>query len=292
MNLANSKANSCVNHSTKKIEFFCYECKKVYCLLCRKTDKKSHKVEELPILLISNYEFGECLGSGAFGCVFKVKDRKKGVFYALKLILLDEEDDIKLMENGNHEKMVHSNIIKYIKSFPLKPQKLFAILMELAEKSLSKEIKTISQETAFRYFQQIMEALRYLHEDLRIIHRDIKIGNILLKDGNIKLCDMGETKLIEKSWLKLSNIEEGFGTANYQSPEVINRQYYNEKSDIWAAGIVFHIMLSGGTHPFGKTVKEVQENVKKKKFLFASSIKNANHLKILKCRYLILNQIL
>ena len=281
MDLDNSKANLCLIHSTKKIKFFCRECKKLYCLLCNQTDNENHKVQKLPKHLISHYEFEKFLGYGSYGLVFKVKDLKKSLPYALKMIPTEEDDDIDLLEHQIHSKIVHSNIIKYFESFWLKKQKLFVILMELAEKSLSEEIKEISQETAFRYFRQIMEALRYLHEDLKTIHRDIKHENILLKEGNIKLCDMGEAKTMEKSWLKLSN-KKGFGTKKYQAPEVMNGRKYNEKNDIWAAGIVFHMMLGGGAHPLGNTAKEVSENVKKQKLRLSSSIKNKKHIEILK----------
>ena len=208
--------------------------------------------------------------------------------YALKVVNdVNSQEDFLLAsrETQLHAKMSHPNIIKYETSFRVKSEGLFVVLLELADSSLETEIKSLSQETAFLYFTQIIEALRYLHEDLKIAHRDLKPRNILLKQGAVKLCDMGEAKLMNKKMLTLSN-SRGFGTTIYLPPEVLNGQKYNEKSDIWSAGIIFHAMLSKGKHPFdhkgARDENEIVEKVKKLDLKFDESIKEPKYLEILK----------
>ena len=132
--------------------------------------------------------------------------------------------------------------------------------MELCDEGLDSFIKKIDQKTAFEYFQQICEGVRHLHIDQKIIHRDLKPGNILLKENLVKICDFGEAKRIEKSNITLSDITRGFGTLEYLPPEIFDaigdsHKKYNEKTDIWALGIIFHKMLTKNIHPFLQGMK-------------------------------------
>lgn len=286
------KTNTCPDHPSKQKEFVCLKCKRIYCLKCYKTDS-SHKsyIRSLSEELLASYEFEQYLGSGTFGCVFKVFSLSEDLPYALKVMTnVATEEDFHLVskETKLHSKMSHPNIIKYHSSFRIKSEDLFVVLLELADSSLESEIRSLSQSTALDYLTQIMEALRYLHDDLHIAHRDLKPRNILIKQGIIKLCDMGEAKLMSKNMMTLST-NRGFGTTIYLPPEVLNGQKYNETSDIWSAGIVFHAMLSKGRHPFdldgARDEGTIVENVKGQNFKFDESIEDPKCLKILESTY-------
>jgi NIMA (never in mitosis gene a)-related kinase len=71
-----------------------------------------------------------------------------------------------------------------------------------------------------------------------ILHRDLKPGNIFLdRARNVKIGDFGLAKeLASASTLAQTNV----GTPFYMSPEMINEQSYNEKSDIWALGCLLY----------------------------------------------------
>ena len=136
-------------------------------------------------------------------------------------------------------------------------------IRELADRSLQSKISYISKSEAFSYFIQIMEALRYLHDDLKIPHGNLKITNILYKKGlGIQLSDIG----------KFNNI--------------LRKKMLTLKSDVWAAGIILHIMLSRGKHPFDingtKNPFEIVENVKAGNIKLDKTIQKAIRLKILK----------
>lgn len=288
MNPQQLKTNACPSHPSQPKEFVCLTCKKIYCLTCYQNDKL-HRANTRGISeqLLDSFEFQQYLGSGTYGCVFKVLSLGEDHPYALKVIqdvTTQEDFEVLSKEAKLHFKMSHPNIIKFNNSFRIKNEGLFIIQLELADSSLESEIKLLSQNTAISYFIQIIEALRYLHDDLHIAHRDLKPRNILIKEGVVKLCDMGEAKHMSNNKQTLSN-SRGFGTTIYLPPEVLNGQKYNEKSDIWSAGVVFHAMLSKGKHPFGpngsRDEGQIVENVKTNKVQFNESIKDSKCLEIL-----------
>lgn len=289
------ETNPCPSHPSQPKEFLCPTCKKIYCMTCFLKDEDHRTiVKALSKQLLDIYEFEQYLGAGSFGSVFKVSSFSDGLNYALKVMTdIKTEEEFKNIsrETQLHAKMSHPNIIKYCNSFRIKKENLFVVVLELADTSLVSELPTISQPTSLIYFTQIIEALKYLHEELKITHRDLKPRNILVKEGKIKLCDMGEARQMSKGMLTLSR-GIGFGTIIYLPPEVLNGKQYNEKSDIWAAGIVFHAMMSNGKHPFNLENKknpkpdEIAENVKNGKYVFDKSIKEKLYLEILESNFL------
>ena len=228
------------------------------------------------------------------GFVFKVTSLGENLPYALKVINdVNTEEDFEVFsqEAKLHSKMSHPNIIKLNNSFLIKKENSFVLQQELADCSLASEIKALPKKTAMSYFTQMMEALRYLHDDLHIVHRDLKPSNILIKQGVIKLCDMGEAKPLSKKMLSLSTSRD-FGTRIYLPPEVLNGNEYNEKSDIWAAGVVFHEMLSKGKHPFDlkgtHQQAEIIENVKSRNGKFNECIHDSRSVAILESTFIFL----
>ena len=68
----------------------------------------------------------------------------------------------------------------------------------------------------------------------RILHRDLKPGNIFLdRNQNAKLGDFGLARVLNSDSVYA---ETNVGTPYYMSPEQINEQKYDEKSDIWSLG--------------------------------------------------------
>jgi calcium-dependent protein kinase len=87
--------------------------------------------------------------------------------------------------------------------------------------------------------KQIFSGLKHIHS-LEIMHRDIKLENILIKDGNnLLIADFG---LAAKKSQKFEY--KKYGTPGYIAPEVLNLKVYNEKLDVFSAGIVAYILLT------------------------------------------------
>lgn len=136
------------------------------------------------------------LGDGAFGKVYKAKNKETGVLAAAKVIETKSEEELEdyMVEIDILAKCDHRYIVKLLDAF-YHENKLWimiefcpggavdATMLELDRGLTEPQIKVVCR--------QMLEALDYLHS-IKIIHRDLKAGNILLMlDGDIKLADFG-----------------------------------------------------------------------------------------------------
>jgi len=120
-----------------------------------------------------------------------------------------------------------------------------------------------------RLVKQMLSSLVYLHSKA-IIHRDLKLENFLFssrKPGSeLKLIDFGLSKHIQCG----EEQHESVGTPYTVAPEVISGSY-DERSDLWAIGVITYLLLSGET-PFGgcdgENLMEVRENILQGSFAF------------------------
>jgi calcium/calmodulin-dependent protein kinase I len=102
-----------------------------------------------------------------------------------------------------------------------------------------------------------MEAIARCH-CLGIAHRDIKPDNILFNDLNeLKLADFGSAEYFRDDQLMTGVV----GTPYYVAPEVLAGRSYDEKVDIWSAGVVLYIMLAGFPPFYGDSTSEIFEAV-------------------------------
>jgi len=172
-------------------------------------------------------------------------------------------------------KLDHPNIIKLYEIF--ENEKYIYLIMELCtggelfnkiiEKTENGEI--FNEREAANYFRQIILAISYCHNK-KIAHRDLKPENILLlsndKNSPIKLIDFGMSKFYKEK----NEMSEYVGTAYYISPEVLEGKY-DSKCDIWSAGVILYLLLSG-TLPFdGENEEEIFEKIKMKKYDFCNN---------------------
>ena len=200
-----------------------------------------------------SYEFIKSLGKGGYGKVFQVGNKNTGQLFACKkLSKLNVNNLIKFKREINIlQKMDHPNIIKLYDLFESK-NSLYLIMEECHGGELFDRIskrkecdKMYSEKEACEIIQQVMSAIDYCHKQ-GIAHRDLKPENILyLTEGSeinntIKIIDFGLSKEINtrKSFNSL------IGTIYYVSPEIL-KGHYSEKCDVWAAGVILYVLLSG-----------------------------------------------
>ena len=105
----------------------------------------------------------------------------------------------------------------------------------------------INEEIIWKIFSQVVSALYACHTNKsgKILHRDIKPSNVFLdSDNNVKLGDFGLSLMLNKDMnFAYSNV----GTPYYMSPEQVDENKYNEKSDIWSLGCFLYELTS--LHP-------------------------------------------
>ena len=122
-------------------------------------------------------------------------------------------------------------------------------------------------ETVIRFADQIAAALAHAHAR-GIIHRDLKTANCALgADGEVKVLDFGLatrslTQLGQEVTQSLSHDSANLvGTPAYMAPEIIRGQRADERSDLWALGVIMY-ELATGRRPFaGSTGYEVTSSV-------------------------------
>ncbi|KAF1579099.1 Serine/threonine-protein kinase 10, partial [Eudyptes moseleyi] len=184
------------------------------------------------------------LGDGAFGKVYKAKNKETGALAAAKVIETKSEDELEdyMVEIEILATCDHEHIVKLLGAFYW-DGKLWimiefcpggavdATMLELDRGLTEPQIQVICR--------QMLEALHYLHSK-KIIHRDLKAGNVLLtQDGNIKLADFGVSA---KNMKTLQKRDSFIGTPYWMAPEVVMCETmkdtpYDYKADIWSLGI-------------------------------------------------------
>ncbi|KAM4856027.1 serine/threonine-protein kinase Nek10 isoform X3 [Urocitellus parryii] len=213
-----------------------------------------------PSKYIGNYAILDHLGSGAFGCVYKVRKRSGQNLLAMKEVNLhnpafgkDKKDRDSSVKNIVSEltiikeQLYHPNIVRYYKTF-LENDRLY-IVMELIEgaslgehfSSLKEKQHHFTEERLWKIFIQLCLALRYLHKEKRIVHRDLTPNNIMLGDKDkVTVTDFGLAKQKQEN----SKLTSVVGTILYSCPEVLKSEPYGEKADVWAAGCILYQMAT------------------------------------------------
>ena len=163
-------------------------------------------------------------------------------------------------------KMSHKNIVKVKHLIQL--NRVLYMGMDCIQggrlSNLIADKKTFTDLEASKIMKSIFKAVSYIHE-MGIIHRDMKTANILLNDPN----DLSSVKIIDfgfgdQKGTALESYDDHVGTLIYMAPEVASKKDYTKSVDIWAVGIIMHLLLAGGKHPFYIKESDTVESFKKK----------------------------
>lgn len=220
-------------------------------------------------LIENDYQIGEICGSGAFATVRKITSKTSGQQRALKIIKKQKNSDASRMylEVEILKKLIHPNIMQIYEFY--EDKKNFYIVTEwcdggeLFDMIINKG--TFTEEEAAWIMKQLISAINYIHSN-NIVHRDLKPENILLdtkKNNIIKIIDWGTARFFEKN-KKMNKIS---GTPYYIAPEVLNEKY-DEKCDVWSAGVIMYIILCGYPPFNGENDNEILAKIKTGKFTF------------------------
>ena len=146
----------------------------------------------------------------------------------------------------------------------------YSIIMELLnpQKTLQDELVKFQSNSIFSYamikqiISQLLQGLKYIHAH-GIMHRDLKPQNIMFADKNqatlnvLKIIDFGLAERIEAKKFFYAHV----GTPGYVAPEILavesEDHTYSEKCDIFSAGVIFHMLLTGKQVFPGKKFEEV-----------------------------------
>ena len=204
--------------------------------------------------LQDRYRVDAMIGRGGMAEVYKVWDKNRATYLAMKLLREELAHDAVFIRRFRREgqtlsTLQHPNIVRYYGLERI--NSLVFMLMDFIDGNSLKRV--IFEHQGPLQIDQVMQiirptcaALQFAH-NLRIAHADIKPGNILInKNGQTFVTDFGLAMMIESVTMTLA----GAGTPAYMAPEQIKGEIPSPLSDQYSLGVVLYEMVTGGERPF------------------------------------------
>lgn len=206
--------------------------------------------------LVGRFEIIRRLGQGGFGVVYEARDPELGRHVAVKLLRYDRlarsgtVDRAGLLDIFHREakaaaRLNHPNIIT-IYDYGMHEGDPYLVLELLRGETASRRLERgpLPAEQATALVLQICRGLAHAH-GAGVIHRDLKPGNVFLhEDGQVKILDFGLAHVAEALGGG-SSILLSAGTPPYMAPERWRNDVNDERTDIFACGVILFEVLCG-----------------------------------------------
>lgn len=178
-----------------------------------------------------------------------VQEEETGKLYVWKEVPCEQREIYEKIKRMNHPNLAKIKAI-------LNGENCVIVLEEYISgetvKNRLQEEKKFSVAEAYTIITTLLQALKLLHEQ-KIIHRDIQPGNLLIStDHVIKLLDFGIARIPKENQGHDTQI---LGTAGYAAPEQFGFTQSDERTDLYAVGVLFYQMLTGRM-PIGNQCEE------------------------------------
>ena len=201
-------------------------------------------------VLAGRYEILTVLGTGGMGSVYKAQDRELERLVALKVIRPELARNAAIVDRFKQEirlshKVTHRNVVRM---YDLSEDAgMRFVTMELVAgrdlRSILEDRGKMPPDEAVQILQQICTALEAAHS-AGILHRDLKPQNVMVEDaGRVVVMDFGLARTIEGDGMTQSGAL--LGTMEYMSPEQALGKELDQRSDIFALGLIGYEMLTG-----------------------------------------------
>lgn len=222
--------------------------------ILHRDDVKSIGFKGGGLKLEDEYEIFEKLGEGSFAIVKKATHKSSGESYAVKTVnrkslSYDEEaalkEEMSILNDLHHDHIcyLHETFVT-INHYHMVTELLEGgeLLERIARKS------TYNESEARDLCTTLFDAIKYMHSK-GVAHRDLKPENLLLQyresDSEIKIVDLGFAKHASSD----DSLKTICGSPGYVAPEILQKEKYGTKCDMWSLGVVVFIMI-GGYPPF------------------------------------------
>ncbi len=199
---------------------------------------------------IGNYKILEELGRGGMGVVYKAVDTGLDRFVAIKILADQLTAKPELLERFRTEakaqaRLNHTNIAT-LHSFEQAGGRWMIVMEYLEGVTFEQMIERrgpIPWQEAIPLFKQALMGLGFAHR-MGVIHRDIKPSNIFVcRTGYVKVMDFGVAKVAGAR--QVTRAGTRMGTVLYMSPEQVESQPVDARSDIYSLGITLYHFVSG-----------------------------------------------
>ena len=212
---------------------------------------------------LSHYRVLELCGQGASGVIYKAEDLSLGRVVALKCLPANAPGSDSSVLRFQHEARTASGInhphICTIHEIGEHDGRQFIVMEWLEGRTLAELIgnRPLRLETLLDYAIQAADGLHAAHTE-GIVHRDVKPANVFVTNkGQVKILDFGIATLMSRStqWAQAGSTP--VGTAPYMSPEQIQNDDLDHRSDLFSLGVVLYEMATGRRPFVAGTIPEI-----------------------------------
>ncbi len=211
----------------------------------------SAEFDRLATALTSQYALERELGRGGMGVVFLARDLRLDRLVALKTLPQHLADDTAIRERFLREartaaKLSHPRIVPIHHAAEVGGAAYYVMgyVDGGSAAQLLRGAGPLPAGRAVRILIDVADALGYAHAH-GVVHRDIKAENILLEaaTGRAMVTDFGIARLAEAA--PMTQTGAVLGTVHYMSPEQVNGEPLDGRSDLYAMGVLAFLLLSG-----------------------------------------------
>ncbi|CAM4765861.1 unnamed protein product [Rotaria magnacalcarata] len=225
--------------------------------------------------IYDDYDILEEIGRGAFGVVHRCIERATGKTYAAKFIPTPTPADkavvrreMEVMMDLNNPKLLHLHDA-FEDEDEMAMVTEFIAGGELFDRIADPNYKMTEAE-AIKYMRQICEGLKHMHEN-NIVHLDLKPENIMCEtktSTNIKICDFGLASKIDPN----EAVKVSAATVEFAAPEIVDHDSVGFYTDMWAAGVLAYVILSGLSPFGGQDDSDTVDNIRKCEVRFPGEV--------------------
>ena len=214
---------------------------------------------------LDQYNLTEVIARSGMASIFKATDRLSGQIVAIKVPYMQFESDVVFYGRFQREEEVgrrlnHPYTIRVLT--PRHKSRMYIAMEYVQGTSLRDMIRDgqgLPTEKALDIARQIAEALVYMHGE-GVVHRDLKPENIMVTaDGKIKIMDFGIALDESARRLTWSGLSSTIGTPDYMAPEQVAGRRGDNRTDIYALGVILYEMLTGNLPYSGPNVYSVMK---------------------------------
>jgi serine/threonine-protein kinase len=203
--------------------------------------------------VIDHYELLELLGAGAYAEAWKARDVQRDELVVLKSPDPQLFADPGLFQRYRREMQIartldHPNVQQSVDVGDTRTEP-YLVLEFVDGANLRQVVRAgegpVAIERVLDWGHQLASGLAYLHGK-GIVHRDLKPENILVSsDGTLKIGDFGTAMMTGARRLTWRHLSESLGTPDYMSPEQIQGDRGDDRSDVYAWGVIMYELLTG-----------------------------------------------
>jgi serine/threonine-protein kinase len=209
-------------------------------------------------VVADRYEVGELIAVGGMGCIYTATERDSGERVALKTLKPHYAEHPQVVQRFEREsaalaRAADSPYIVGVKSHGKLPDGRAFYVMELLEGWSLGDLLVAARgplkpARAIRIALQVAIGLEHAHA-VGMVHRDLKPENIFLYADergleSVKILDFGLAKALDGS-MDVTKAGEVLGTPGYMAPEQVHAARADERTDIYAFGVMLFEMLTG-----------------------------------------------